>query len=384
MHTNVSIVFVQMEGSKTQNGTGGGLLFSELLARNLIKNGVQVYAITNPSDKYGFDFLANNRFTANFSSHNIGILSIFIFDYTDMRKELCKIINKLPKNCIFITVDPFPKDIFAGYYIKHNLKQNVIITMHHITPSIFFHPFRRGFLRTVIAWLMSVFALFIIKTSQIPVFLDNKRIAASTGWRLDHLLMEMPLTVNTPMKNPNNKYNQIACFIGRLNPNKGIADLIYSWKLVNKSIPDAKLYIIGGNVPKDKYQKLVNKLNMNNTIKITGYLSESDKNQIIAMSSLFVFPSYEEGWSLAVMEAINSGLLPILYDIPAYDYVCNDKIKVPPGNIRELSTKIVYFLNNPEKVANTVRVLQMCNKKYSEDYVFDVWFNQIKEKFNLT
>ena len=384
MDNNFSIVFVQMQGIKTEKMIGGGLTFLELLARNLIKRNIRVYAITNSRDKYGFDFLANNRFIANFNTNPNGLLSMFFFDYTTMKNELHRIIDKLPKNCIFISVDPFPRDIFSTYYIKRYLQQNTIITMHHITPSIFFHPFRRGFSRTIIAWLMSVFALFIIKTSQIPVFLDNKRIAASTGWRLDHLLMEMPLTVNIPIKNPNNKYNQIACFIGRLNPNKGITDLIYSWRLVNRSIPDAKLYIIGGNVAKDKYQKLLNRLNMNNTIKITGYLSESEKNQIISMSSLFVFPSYEEGWSLAVMEAINYGLLPILYDIPAYYYVCNDKIKVPPGNIKELSTKIVYFLNNPEKVANTVRILQMCSKKYSEDYVFDVWFNQIKEKFNLT
>jgi poly(glycerol-phosphate) alpha-glucosyltransferase len=230
---------------------------------------------------------------------------------------------------------------------------------------------------------MSVYALYVIKIQQIPGFLDNKRIAKSTKWNLDHLLMEMPLTVQNPMKNSKNKYGHIACFIGRLKPNKGVADLIYSWKLVIKSIPDAKLYIIGADVSRGEYQKLINKLNINNSIKITGYLLESDKNHIISMSSLSVFPSYEEGWSLAVMESINSGLLPILYDIPAYDYICNDEVKVTPGNIDKLSNKIVYFFENQEKAEVIVKKLQICNKKYSKDYVFDLWFNQILEKFNL-
>ena len=98
---------------------------------------------------------------------------------------------------------------------------------------------------------------------------------------------------------------------------------------------------------------------------------------------LFVFPSYEEGWSLAVMEAINFGLLPILYDIPAYDYVCDDKIKVKPGNVKEFSKKIIYYFNNPEETIKTISKLQECNKKYTLEYVTQTFLNQIKDRFNI-
>ena len=378
-----TIIFVQMNFGKGDDKIGGGIVYQELLAKYLIKKNFNVYAITNPSDKYGFDFLKDKRLIANFKDSKTTAINTFLFNFKLLKKELFEIIEILPKNSIFICTDPFPQDIIASYYIKHKLKRDVIVTMHHITPSIFFHPIRRGMLRSFIAWTISIFALYIIKTQNIPVFLDNKRIAEKTGWNLNNLLMEMPLSTDNQIIPLINKDEDTACFIGRLNRNKGIIDLILSWAYVIKNIPSAKLYIIGKDNGNKKYQKLIDKLNLTDSIIITGFLDTNNKNEIMLKSKLFLFPSYEEGWSLAVMEAINSGLLPILYDIPAYDYVCNSDIKVKPGDIKNFANKIIYFFHNREKTNELILQLQECNRKYSMEYVYNIWINQINKKFNL-
>ena len=378
-----TIVFVQMYGGKGSTGSGGGLVSQETLAKYLIEKNFNVYAITNPSDKYGFNFLKDKRLIAHFKDSNNTAINTFLFNYKLLKNELFRIIKDLPKNSIFISVDPFPQDVIAAYYIKHKLKRNVIITMHHITPSIFFHPFRRGVLRLFIAWSISIFALYIIKTQSIPVFLDNKRIAKETGWNLNNLLMEMPLSTESNIMPLKNKNGFVACFIGRPTKNKGIIDLILSWMYVIKSIPSAQLYIIGNDSGNKKYHKLIDKFNLTGSIIITGFLDKNDKNEIMSRSKLFVFPSYEEGWSLAVMEAINSGLLPIIYNIPAYDYVCNSDIKVKPGDIKNFANKIIYFFQNEVKTNDLILQLQECNKKYSTEYVYNIWINQIYEKFKF-
>ena len=378
-----TIIFVQMNFGKGDDKVGGGIIYQELLAKYLIEKNFNVYAITNPSDKYGFDFLKDKRLIANFKDNDTTAINTFLFNFNLLKKELFKIIKVLPKNSIFICTDPFPQDIIASYYIKHKLKRDVIVTMHHITPSIFFHPVRRGMLRSFIAWSISIFALYIIKTQNIPVFLDNKRIAEKTGWNLNNLLMEMPLSTDNQIMPLKNKNGFVACFIGRLNRNKGIIDLILSWAYVIKIIASAKLYLIGKDYGNKKYQKLIDKLNLTDSIIITGFLDTNNKNEIMSKSRLFVFPSYEEGWSLAVMEAINSGLLPIVYNIPAYDYVCNSDIKVKPGDIKTFANTIIYFFHNQEKANDLILQLQECNKKYSMEYVYNIWINQINKKFNL-
>ena len=73
-----------MTGAKTDSGTGGGLVFQEMLAKSLIERGFKVYAITNPSDLYGFRFLGKDRLVTRFSKSSSGALGLFIFE----RKKL--------------------------------------------------------------------------------------------------------------------------------------------------------------------------------------------------------------------------------------------------------------------------------------------------------
>ncbi len=376
-----SIVFVQMGGGLNKKSIGGSPVFTDLLARFLIKYNINVYAVTNPSDEYGFQFLDNKRFVLKFKRPKD--FELIIFDYFNLKKELNKIINKIPDKSIFITISPFPVDIMAAHFLKRKLKKKVAIIMDHITPSILFHPIRRGPIRSTLAWFISIFALVIVKFDNIPVILDNKRIAKWTGWNINEkLIIEKLSFTDYEIINPGNREGHFAVFVGRLFKNKGIKDLILAWKYVIEEIPDAKLYIIG-NDRNNKYHKLILKSKLNNSIIITGFINEYDKKNILRKAKLFVFPSYEEGWGLAVMEAINFGLLPILYDIPAYDYVCDDKIKVKPGNVKELSKKIVYYFNNPEETIKTISKLQECNKKYTPEYVTQTFLNQIKDRFDI-
>ena len=83
------------------------------------------------------------------------------------------------------------------------------------------------------------------------------------------------------------------------------------------------------------------------------------------------------------MEAIDSGLLPILYNIPAYDYVCSNDIKLKPGDITLLAAKIIYFLENVSERQKIVRRLQVCNGKYSVEYVFNRWIRQIRSHTDI-
>ena len=381
--TERAIVFILLSGGVTQSSTGGGVSLQELVAKGLIARGIEVFVITNTSDNLGFSFLGEKRFTAHFRSKDGVIFNWFLFDRRRLKKELDRIISLLPEKSLFVTVDPFPPDIAAAFHIRKHLNFDAVITMHHITPSPLFHPFRRGPTRTFISWILSVFAITISKVSQIPVFLDNQRIAGSTGWKLNNLVLETPVTIGAlKLRSPGDKrFN--ACFVGRLNKNKGIRDLLVAWSIVVNMFPQAKLTIVGKDQGNGRYQKLIEKLGLISNVKITGFLSAQDKERVLENSSIFSFPSYEEGWSLAVMESVDNGLLPILYDIPAYDYLESDEIKVPAGNIKAFAHRIIYYMDNNEKRKKLVLSLQANIRKYTPEYVTDVWFNQLENHFDL-
>jgi glycosyltransferase involved in cell wall biosynthesis len=106
-----------------------------------------------------------------------------------------------------------------------------------------------------------------------------------------------------------------------------------------------------------------------------------EKRKLLESASLFTFPSYEEGWALSVMEAVNLGLLPILYDLPAYDYLCSREIKGRAGDIQGFAERIIYFFEHPDLSRSILYQLQNCIRKFTDDYVFKTWLKQISEHY---
>lgn len=376
-----TVVFIQITGSKTDNGTGGGLVFQEMLAKTLIGRGIKVYAITNPFDLYGFQFLGQNRFVARFSRPSSTTFGLFIFERKKLKAQIRFLASNFPKKTLFVTIDPFPQDIFTAKVLRRYGKM-VIITMYHITPSPLFHPIRRGPLRSLIAWLISLNALVFIKMANIPFFINNNRIAHELGWKFAQNQLEMPLALPSYVRRRPKRTKQYACFVGRLAKNKGITDLIHAWELISKKVPEAVLHIIGTDLGNGKYQRMINKYKLNDSIIINGFLDSETKEKILKECAILIFPSYEEGWALAVMEAIDTGLLPIIYDLPAYDYICVDSIKVKISDISGLASKAVYYFTHMDERLALVERLQECVSSYTMDRVTDLWIKQVNNYFS--
>jgi len=60
---------------------------------------------------------------------------------------------------------------------------------------------------------------------------------------------------------------------------------------------------------------------------------------------VFIFPSYEEGLSLTLMEALACDLPVIAWDLPVYNSVYQNRIiTVPAGDIEMFRKKIIEVL----------------------------------------
>lgn len=139
-----------------------------------------------------------------------------------------------------------------------------------------------------------------------------------------------------------------ACFVGGLRPSKGIFDLIPIWKKVCQTYKDAKLAIIGGGTRKytTRLKKKIEKEKLSQNIIILGSLSGKELFRRIKSSKISILPSYEEGWSIAICEALACGLSVVAYDLPTYEIFREGVIKVPIGNTEEFSRNIVTLLKD--------------------------------------
>lgn len=132
--------------------------------------------------------------------------------------------------------------------------------------------------------------------------------------------------------------------VGELNKNKNHEVIIKAIaKLKNKNIQ----YVLCGLGPLNSYlMELAEKLGITEQVKFLGF--RNDISEIYKAADLFAFPSYREGLSLSLMEAMVSGLPVVCSDIRGNtDLIENGKggYLVKPDNIHGWVTAIERIIN---------------------------------------
>jgi len=140
------------------------------------------------------------------------------------------------------------------------------------------------------------------------------------------------------------KHSIIAVYVARISPVKGHLDLIAAWKNI---LPiDAELWLIGPNEMEDKINQDILK---NTNIKILG--SRTDIKSLLDQADFAIFPSYNEGLPIALLEKMAMQLPVLVSNIPELTNIVEDDIDsmvFELGNVAQLSDKIRQLINQPE------------------------------------
>jgi glycosyltransferase involved in cell wall biosynthesis len=99
-------------------------------------------------------------------------------------------------------------------------------------------------------------------------------------------------------------------YLSRIHYKKGILNLLNAWPSVLRNHPDAHVVVAGpdcqGTVVKVK--EIIARYNVGSSVTLCGTLSGEIKLAALSAARLFCLPSYSEGQSVAVLEALSIGL----------------------------------------------------------------------------
>ena len=116
--------------------------------------------------------------------------------------------------------------------------------------------------------------------------------------------------VSEPQKIAEGDSDPIVLLLSRLHPVKNIECLLKAWPLVQRGMPSARL-VIAGNGDVNYTETLKGKarsLGPECQIDFPGFVQGEQKKELLARASVFVLPSFQENFGVAVMEAISAGL----------------------------------------------------------------------------
>ena len=142
--------------------------------------------------------------------------------------------------------------------------------------------------------------------------------------------------------------------VGIMEKRKNISTLIRAFKLLLESgDTNYKLVLAGKGTGRqasddtENLQKLIRQLNLSDSIVLTGYLSDEELAATYQNASLYVFPSYNEGFGIPVLEAFKAGVPVIVANNSCLPEVGGDAVKsFNPFNENELFVLMKEVLEN--------------------------------------
>jgi glycosyltransferase involved in cell wall biosynthesis len=133
----------------------------------------------------------------------------------------------------------------------------------------------------------------------------------SIGFPLNRVLKVtngIKLTVETRLrqKQASNSQTLNVTFVGRLSPEKGLCDLLHVWADLKGDGEMKLLRIVGDGPQASELRQLAHNLEIEHSVNFVGH-SEAVETELAA-ADIFVLPSYGEGNSNALLEAMREGL----------------------------------------------------------------------------
>lgn len=96
----------------------------------------------------------------------------------------------------------------------------------------------------------------------------------------------------------------ICVSIGRLIPRKAYEVLLTAWR----SVQGARLLIIGDGPLKEKLERLIVDYQLSDRVKLLGFVTDEEKQQVLRASDIYVSAAEHEGFGIVFLEAMDAGL----------------------------------------------------------------------------
>ncbi len=109
---------------------------------------------------------------------------------------------------------------------------------------------------------------------------------------------------------PDLQSKKLVLFLGRIHLKKGLDGLASAWKSIARDYPEAQLVLAGPDCEgtQEVIEHLIRDASLESRVTFTGMLRGEMKWSALAAAECFVLPSYSEGLSVAMLEAMGSGL----------------------------------------------------------------------------
>lgn len=270
---------------------------------------------------------------------------------------------------VYSASDFFP-DIVAAISLKLRHREKFWVAILHHKAKL-----KLGGLSNTFFSLLSVFgqrfSWFLISrfANQILVYdtAEGREIARTKTFR-DRIvsLVENGIEYDVIARSAPIEESPPLLFIGGPRLSKGIMDLPELLSKLSNTFPGVVCGIAGKGTP-ETISELNTKLKSRNLFQSIRYLGHLDKVRLyghIKGAKVVISLSYEEGWGIAIREAMAAGARCVTYDLAAFSDLAPHLDVVPIGDTKAFAEKVLQILHRNE--LETSEVVRKVGKSWSQ------------------
>lgn len=201
------------------------------------------------------------------------------------------------------------------------------------------------------------------------------------------LSARLPVWLPNPIRRPTsnsvaNTQSRILLAVGRLHPQKNYEDLLEAFALVESTMPDWTLRILGSGPDEKLLRATCHRLGISKRVEFLGFISDPFPHYRAA--EVFVMVSRYEGSPNALWEAMSCGLPSIISDAieGALEIVLDgrDVRVVRAGDIGALADALKELINNPSLRCRLGKEAKLTVEQFATETVFQAWDNVLLSK----
>jgi glycosyltransferase involved in cell wall biosynthesis len=203
-------------------------------------------------------------------------------------------------------------------------------------------------------WLLSRTSCIATNTSAIEQFYGSRGVPSQIFRVIPNAILPAGPSISKAelfqrLKIPPRKF--VVGAIGRLWPQKGYPELIWSSELLRVALKDVWIIIVGDGPQREKLQELRDHYYSQDACKFVGH--RADAHELLSAFDLLWNGSLYEGQSNTILEAMAAGVPVIATDIPGNrDLVKHGETGYlyPQGDVGQLARHSYHLLSNPQEL----------------------------------
>lgn len=242
-----------------------------------------------------------------------------------------------------------------------------VVTVHDLIPylvgddprlSTYHHPVERLFDRLALRALRRAAALIAISE------FTKRTIVQLTGYPADQIHVihrAVDRTVFKPLPVPDSfrrKHGLEAdvpsvLYVGSEDPRKNVGGLIRAFARVRDRVPAARLIKVGAPhfaVERERLLRLVYESGLAGSVRFLDHVPDQDLPLFYNAATVFVLPSFYEGFGLPALEAMSCGTPVVASDRASVPEVVGEGgVLVDPADYEALAEHMIDLLRDPER-----------------------------------